>query len=95
MLCFLCIEQTIDIVQKKLTLVFNVNNSIPQKIFLTDGKGDEHPFVSKILSPGQTGIMDRYYQRHKDFGLWQTEEKHFVCRIPGRCQKIRGRYRST
>ena len=30
---------------------------------------------------GQTGIMDRYYQCHKDFDLWQTEGKHFVCRI--------------
>ena len=65
----------------KAHLGFNVNNSIPQKIFLTDGKGDERPFVSKILTPGQTGIMDRYYQCHKDFDLWQTEGKHFVCRI--------------
>jgi hypothetical protein len=65
----------------KAHLGFNVNHSIPQKIFLTDGKGDERPFVSKILSPGQTDIMDRYYQCHKDFDLWQTEGKHFVCRI--------------
>jgi hypothetical protein len=65
----------------KVHLGFNVNNSIPQKIFLTNGKGDERPFVSKILTPGQTGIMDRYYQCHKDFDLWQTEGKHFVCRI--------------
>mgnify|MGYP006865017334 CR=1 FL=1 len=36
----------------KIHLGFNVNNSIPQKIFLTDGKGDERPFVSKILSAG-------------------------------------------
>ena len=65
----------------KAHLGFNINHSIPSKIFLTDGKGDERPFVSKILSPGQTGIMDRYYQCHKDFDLWQTEGKHFVCRI--------------
>jgi hypothetical protein len=71
----------------KAHLGFNVNNSIPQKIFLTDGKGDERPFVSKILSPGQTGIMDRYYQCHKDFDLWQTERKHFVCRIKKRTHK--------
>ena len=25
--------------------------------------------------------MDRYYQCHKNFDLWQTEEKSFVCRI--------------
>jgi transposase, IS4 family len=71
----------------KAHLGFNVNNSIPQKIFLTDGKGDERPFVSKILSPGQTGIMDRYYQRHRDFDLWQTEGKHFVCRIKKKTNK--------
>lgn len=65
----------------KTHLGFNLNHSIPSKIYLTDGKGDERPFVSKILSPGQTGIMDRYYQCHKDFDLWQTEAKHFVCRI--------------
>ena len=71
----------------KVHLGFNVNNSIPQKIFLTDGKGDERPFVSKILTPGQTGIMDRYYQCHKDFDLWQTEGKHFVCRIKRKTYK--------
>ncbi len=65
----------------KAHLGFDINHAIPSKIFLTDGKGDERPFVSKILSPGQTGIMDRYYQCHKDFDLWQTEGKHFVCRI--------------
>jgi len=25
--------------------------------------------------------MDRYYQRHKSFDDWQTEEKPFICRI--------------
>ena len=60
---------------------FDINCSIPSKIFLTDGKGDERPFVSQILSPGQTGIMDRGYQCHKDFDTYQREGKHFVCRI--------------
>jgi len=71
----------------KVHLGFDINHSIPAKIFLTDGKGDERPFVSKILSPGQTGVMDRYYQCHKDFDLWQTEEKHFVCRIKRKTHK--------
>lgn len=65
----------------KTHIGFDINRGIPSKIFLTNGKGDERPFVSQILAPGQTGIMDRYYQRHKSFDLWQTEEKHFVCRI--------------
>ena len=65
----------------KAHIGFDINHGIPSKIFLTKGKGDERPFVSKILSPGQTGVMDRYYQRHKRFDEWQSEGKHFVCRI--------------
>jgi hypothetical protein len=71
----------------KSHLGFDVNRSIPKKVYLTDGKGDERPFVSKILSPGQTGIMDRNYQRHNSFDLWQEEEKHFVCRIKSNTKK--------
>jgi len=43
------------------------------KIFLTDGKGDERPFVSRILSPGQTGVMDRYYQRGSRLKALETK----------------------
>jgi hypothetical protein len=32
---------------------FALNYSIPTKLFLTDGKPDERPFVSQILSPGR------------------------------------------
>ena len=71
----------------KAHLGFNINYSIPSKIFLTNGKGDERPFVSQILSPGQTGIMDRYYQCHKNFDSWQAEGKHFVCRIKRKTTK--------
>ena len=62
-------------------LGFNINRGVPQKLFLTDGKGDERPFVHQILEPGQTGIMDRGYQHHKNFDELQEEQKHFVCRI--------------
>lgn len=65
----------------KVHVGFDLNRSMPSKIFLTDGKGDERPFVGKILSPGQTGVMDRYYQCHKSFDEWQRDGKHFVCRI--------------
>jgi len=65
----------------KVHIGFDLNRGIPKKIFLTDGKGDERPFVSKILAAGETGVMDRYYQRHKSFDEWQTEGKHFICRI--------------
>ena len=60
---------------------FDLNRSIPRKIFLTHGKSDERPFVSRILQPGQTGVTDRGYQCHRDFDLLQTEGKHFICRI--------------
>lgn len=57
-------------------MCFNINQGIPTKVFLTDGKGGERPFVSRILSLGQTGVMDRGYFDHL-----QTEGKSFVCRI--------------
>ena len=60
---------------------FDINSGIPSKVFLTDGNGGERPFVSRILKPGQTGVMDRGYQAHKDFDLLQKEGKHFACRI--------------
>jgi len=65
----------------KVHIGFDLNHSIPAQVFLTDGKADERPFATKIIAPGQTGVMDRYYQCHKNFDLWQTEGKHFVCRI--------------
>lgn len=63
---------------------FDINHGIPNKIFLTDGKEGERPFVTRILSEGQTGVMDRGYQSHRDFDLLQGENKHFVCRIKTR-----------
>jgi len=71
----------------KVHLGFDINHGIPRKVFLTDGKGPERPFVSMILSPGQTGVLDRGYQAHDLFDLWQEEEKHFVCRIKGKTKK--------
>ena len=39
------------------------------------------PFVSKIIEPGQTGVLDRGYQAHLLFDQWQKDQCHFVCRI--------------
>jgi len=66
---------------------FDINHGIPNKIFLTEGKGAERPFVNLILSKNQTGVMDRGYQSHKDFDLLQEEGKHFVCRIKASTNK--------
>jgi hypothetical protein len=60
---------------------FDVNRKIPMKVYLTEGNGAERPFVSSILSEGQTGIMDREYQSHNNFDDLQDENKHFACRI--------------
>jgi hypothetical protein len=71
----------------KVHVGFDLNHSIPCRIFLSAGKADERPFAHKILAPGQTGVLDRYYQCHKNFDLWQTEGKHFVCRIKAGTKK--------
>ena len=71
----------------KVHLGFDLNRSIPRKIFLSDGKGAERPFATMILSPGQTGVMDRGYQAHDLFDLWQEEKKYFVCRIKAKTKK--------
>ena len=65
----------------------NLNTAVPSEIFLTDGKGAERPFVSRILSPGQTGVTDRGYQCHKRFDNLQDDGINFVCRIKG-CTKL-------
>jgi hypothetical protein len=71
----------------KVHVGFDINRGIPSKIFLTDGKEGERPFVSMILSPGQTGVIDRGYQCHKSFDQWQSEDIHFVCRIKANTKK--------
>jgi len=71
----------------KVHVGFDLNRSIPRKIFLSDGKGAERPFVSQILSPGETGVMDRGYQCHKKFDLWQDDNKLFMCRIKAKTKK--------
>lgn len=66
---------------------FNLNQSIPSKIILTDGKAGERPLVDQILEPGQTGVLDRGYQSYEAFALWHDAGKFFVCRILDKSQK--------
>lgn len=65
----------------RLHLGFDVNRSIPQKLYLTNGKGAERPHVSRIIEPGQTSVLDRGYQDHQLFDQWQEDGQHFICRI--------------
>jgi hypothetical protein len=71
----------------KVHVGFDLNQAIPRKIYLTDGNGAERPFVSLILSDGQTGVMDRGYQSHNRFDQWQRDGKLFMCRIKARTKK--------
>lgn len=71
----------------KVHVGFDLNRSIPRKIYLTNGKGAERPFVSKILSEGQTGVVDRGYQCHKLFDQWQNDNTLFICRIKANTNK--------
>lgn len=71
----------------KVHLAFDLNRSIPRKIYLSNGKAGERSFAMEILSQGQTGIMDRGYQCHKNFDLWQDQNKYFVCRIQDKTAK--------
>ena len=45
----------------KVHVGFDLNRGIPKKIFLSNGKEAERPFVERILAPGETGVMDRGY----------------------------------
>lgn len=71
----------------KVHVGFDLNLGIPKKIFLSDGKEAERPFVEKILAPGETGVMDRGYQSHKLFDAWQADDKSFICRIKASTEK--------
>ena len=71
----------------KVHMGFNLNQGVPSRIFLTKGKEGERPFVGKIVAKGETAVIDRGYQGHKNFDAWQTEGIHFVCRIRADTQK--------
>ena len=71
----------------KVHLGFDIGRGIPQKMILTAGKADERPQVDYLVAPGQTAVMDRYYQCYKNFDDWQAQERHFVCRIKASSRK--------
>ena len=71
----------------KTHIGFDLTRGIPRKLFFTNGKGAERPFVTQILSPGETGVMDRGYQCHDTFDRWQKEGVLFLCRIRAKTKK--------
>jgi predicted DNA-binding protein YlxM (UPF0122 family) len=71
----------------KIHLGFDLNHAIPSKIFFTDGKGAERPFVDRITSAEQTTVGDRGYQEHALFDYMQRQGKHFIIRIKASTNK--------
>ena len=71
----------------KVHLGFDIGHGIPQKMTLTDGKGDERTQANRLVAPGQTGVYDRGYQCYNHFDDWQTQDRHFVCRIKASSRK--------
>ncbi len=65
----------------KVHVAFDINGGFPRKLCLSNAKVDERPYVNQLLEKGQTGVMDRNYQKYSMFDQWQAEDKHFVCRI--------------
>ena len=65
----------------KIHLGFNINRSIPTKLFLTDGLASERHYVRHLLASDQTGVLDRGYQSHDLFDQWQEQDIKFICRI--------------
>lgn len=71
----------------KVHVGFDLNRSIPRKVYLTEGNAGERPFVSKILSEGETAVSDRGYQCHALFDQWQQNGQLFICRIKAGTKK--------
>jgi hypothetical protein len=71
----------------KVHLGYDIRRGIPQKVILTDGKTDERPQVERLVAPGQTAVLDRHYQCYKNFDEWQSQGRHFVCRIKPSARK--------
>jgi len=66
---------------------FDINRGVPRKIYLSDGKEAERPFVGQLIDKGETGVMDRGYQSHGHFDQWQDAGKLFVCCIREKTHK--------
>lgn len=72
-------------VQKaKVHLGLDLNRGIPQRVYLSVGKADERPFVEKILAPGQTGVMARYYSMPQE--LRPVAGRPETLRLPDQAQ---------
>jgi hypothetical protein len=65
----------------KMHTGFDLNGHIPKAIALTAGNRAERPFVSALVEPGQTAVIDRGYQDYGLFDQWIEQDRHFVARL--------------
>ena len=65
---------------------FNINHGVPSKFCLTNCKVDERPYAEQLLEKGQTGVMDRNYQKYELFDLLAARRNTFCLPRQVRCR---------
>ena len=70
----------------KVHVGFDINRGFPRKLCLTDCKVDERPYASRLLEKGQTGVMDRNYQKYEMFDLLAARRNTFRLPHQVRCR---------
>jgi len=71
----------------KIHLALDLNRGIPRRIEISGGKSYEGDYLNALIEKGQTGVLDRGYQKYENFDRLQAMGKHFVCRIQARTTK--------
>jgi len=65
----------------KMHMHFELLKSVPVRMDLTDGNGNEREVLQKVLEPGRTYVMDRGYAKFALFKAIIDVGSSFVCRI--------------
>lgn len=65
----------------KIHMGFDISEGVPKSFVITDGKQDEKQFLETLIQPGQTGVVDRYFQCYQKFDQWHAQGLYFVCRL--------------
>jgi hypothetical protein len=65
----------------KMHMHFELLKSVPVRMDLTDGNGNEREVLAKALEPGRTYVMDRGYAKFALFKAILGVGSSFVCRI--------------
>ena len=65
----------------KLHTHFELLRSVPVRVDVTEGNGNEREVLQNALEPGRTYVMDRGYAKFKLFKAILEARSSFVCRI--------------